>query len=112
MAESMEGSCHCGAVRISVPHAPAGVTECHCSICRRYAALWAYYPREDVTLSGPTQTYVHGRRRIAFHRCTSCGCVMAWLPLGAYPECGVNARMLDGLDLATVERIVEDDASV
>ena len=108
----MEGGCHCGAVRIRVPDAPRDVTECGCSICRRYGALWAYYPVEDVTITGATETYAWGRRAHAFHRCGTSGCVLAWLPRGAYPEFGVNARMIEGLDLATVPRIFEVDASV
>ena len=108
----MEGRCHCGAVRVSVPAPPKDVTECRCSICRRYGALWAYYQVGDIVIAGETETYVWGRRAIAFHRCGACGCVMAWRPRGAYPECGINARMLEGLDLDTVPRIVEDDASM
>ena len=88
------------------------VTECHCSICRRYGALWAYYRTQDVSFTGPTVTYVWGRERIAFHHCGNCGCVMGWLPHGPYPECAVNARVLDRFDLKAVTLIVEDDASV
>ena len=109
----MDGRCHCGAVRISVPSAPAQVTECHCSICRRYGALWAYYAVPLVVMTGPTVTYSWGRKSIAYHRCGVCGCVMAWRAIHeGYPESGVNARMLDGFDLAAVAHVVEDDASV
>jgi hypothetical protein len=99
-------------VHVSVPDLPAKVTECRCTICRRYGALWAYYRKEDVALSGPTDVYVWGRRRIVFHRCSNCGCIVGWLPLGAYPECGINARVLDGFDLSAASIVVEDDASV
>lgn len=113
MTERVSGSCHCGAVQVSVPQAPEHVLECHCTICRRYAALWAYYPKSEVTLTGETDTYVWGRRYITYHRCGACGCVMAWLPRGAdYPECGVNARNLDGFDLSKVTLHVEEDSSV
>jgi hypothetical protein len=37
---------------------------------------------------------------------------MGWVPEGEYPECAVNARMLEGFDVAAVTLIVEDDASV
>jgi hypothetical protein len=111
MTDGAVGSCHCGAVRLSVPRLPANVTECRCSICRRYGALWAYYKVEDVRIAGPTDLYVWGRGHIAFHRCANCGCVVAWTPRGDYPECGVNARMLEALDLDKVRVTVEDDAS-
>ena len=54
MTGRVTGRCHCGEVQVSVISAPAEVTECHCSICRRYAPLWAYYQTGDVQLSGPT----------------------------------------------------------
>jgi hypothetical protein len=50
-----------------------------------------------------------GRKYVAFHRCGNCGCVVGWLPRGDYPECAVNARMLDGFDLDAVTLIVEED---
>lgn len=39
----LETCCHCGAVRIEIPRKPRSLTDCNCSICRRYAPLWAYY---------------------------------------------------------------------
>jgi len=112
MTGRVTGRCHCGEVQVSVISAPAEVTECHCSICRRYAPLWTYYQTGDVLLSGPTDIYRWGRQHIDFHRCHQCGCVMAWMPRGDYPECGINARMLDGFDLSAVSLIVEEDSSV
>jgi hypothetical protein len=32
-------TCHCGAVAIEVPHPPDTLTNCDCSICRRYGTL-------------------------------------------------------------------------
>jgi len=37
------GSCHCGAVQLEIPSAPDHLTNCNCSICWRYGALWAYF---------------------------------------------------------------------
>jgi hypothetical protein len=108
----MHGSCHCGAVQVRVAHPPAEVTECRCSICRRYGAQWAYYRLEDFSLTGPTEVYTWGRRHVAFHRCATCGCVAGWLPRGDYPECAVNARLLDGFDPESVALIIEEDASM
>lgn len=108
----MKGRCHCGAVEVTVPAPPRDVTECGCTLCRRYGGLWAYYPVADVTIEGPTDAYVWGRKYIAHHRCASCGCVMAWVAFDPdYPECGVNARMLEDFDVGSVPRIVEADAS-
>jgi hypothetical protein len=97
----IEASCHCGAVRLSVEAAPAEVTECNCSICRRLGARWAYYSPKQVTLSkaGATQPYVWGDRMLAFHRCKSCGVTTHWQSLdGAKDRMAINARNFEGLD--------------
>jgi len=33
-------SCHCGAVELEIDVAPQDITDCNCSICRRYGVLW------------------------------------------------------------------------
>lgn len=76
------GSCHCDAVRLEVPSAPAVLTSCNCSMCRRLGGLWAYYDPADVRIAGPTTTYVWGDKTMALHRCVVCGCVTHWTPLG------------------------------
>ena len=101
----VEAACHCGAVRLTVPEAPTEVTTCNCSICRRIAALWAYYAPRDVGLprAGATQPYVWGDRMLAFHRCRSCGVTTHWQSLdGAQERMGINARMIDGLDVGAL----------
>jgi hypothetical protein len=102
------GQCHCGDARVSVSHSPERVLECHCSICGRYAALWSYYPVGEISLTGATDTYAWGPENIDFHRCSRCGCVMAWLPRGDHPTGGVNARMLEGFSLQLVEHTISD----
>jgi hypothetical protein len=101
----IEATCHCGAVRLTLPAAPAEVTECNCSICRRLGARWAYYSAKTVGLPKPgsTQPYVWGERMLAFHRCRSCGVTTHWQSLNAAQDrMAVNARMADGLDWATI----------
>lgn len=111
MVERLRGRCHCGGVTVTVPEPPAEVTQCGCTICRRLSALWAYYPVKDVKIAGDTHSYVWGRRYIEFKRCAHCGCVMAWMPRSDYPECGVNARMLESFNLNGARLVVEEDAS-
>jgi hypothetical protein len=97
----MEGSCHCGAVRIQIPRAPAEVTSCNCSICRRLGTLWAYYRPAEVEVAGATVTYRWGEESIDFHHCAACGCTTHWSPISAAVErMGVNARLLDPAILA------------
>lgn len=96
----LTASCHCGAVRVEVPRAPDSVTNCNCSVCRRYGTLWAYYPAVEVRViaaAGATQSYEWGERTLRFVRCATCGCITHWEPNPGKPggKMGVNARNLE-----------------
>jgi hypothetical protein len=107
----VNGSCHCGAVRIEVPQPPEWVASCNCSICRRLGTLWAYYPHADVRVTGPTEPYIWGDKVIGIHHCPTCGCTTHWSRLvERIAVSGVNARMLDGFDPAAVEVRLLDKA--
>ena len=117
-----EASCHCGAVRLVCDAAPTEVTDCNCSICRRYGVLWAYYVPAMVRLVPPdaaTDVYMWDDRAIRFHRCRSCGCVTHWSAVdAAVDRMGVNARLMPPevvararvrrLDGAVTERYLDD----
>ena len=94
----VEGTCHCGAVRFEVDEAPSEVTDCNCSICRRYAVRWAYYSPRHVRITpseGATDIYLCGDRMIEFHRCRNCGCITHWAPADhEYDRMAVNARLM------------------
>jgi hypothetical protein len=102
---AVEASCHCGAVRLVLAAAPEVVTECNCSICRRYGVIWAYYAPEQVRFvpaRPDTDTYMWDDRSLAFHRCRTCGCVTHWWPEPQREQnrMGINARLLDPSVLA------------
>lgn len=104
-------SCHCGAVKLELKTAPETVTDCNCSICRRYGVLWAYYSTKDVCIpadNGTTHIYMWDDRSIEFHRCANCGCVTHWAPVDTtLDRMGVNARLMppDVLAAARVRRL-------
>lgn len=110
----IEAICHCGAVRVQVPHAPEDVKECNCSICRRTGALLAYYAPKDVRIvpeSGATDTYMWGDREIEFHRCKVCGNFTHWRPVDpALERMGVNARLMPPEILADIRVLKFDGA--
>lgn len=116
-AERLSGTCHCGALTIEIPAPPTEITNCNCSICRRLGTLWAYYPAEQVTVSGhpgSTDAYVHGDRTLRLVRCKTCGCVSHWEPLEAKDgdrigtRIGVNIRNFDpGLIDSTRMRMLD-----
>lgn len=108
-------SCHCGAVKVQVPRRPRSLTNCNCSMCRRYGVLWAYYRDAEVRLQAApdaTDEYAWGRKSQRFIRCRHCGCVMQWKkfePTGASYS-GVNARNFDPAELGDVRIRLLDGA--
>ena len=95
---AIEATCHCGQVRLEIGAELNEVTDCNCSICRRYGALWAYFTPRQVRViapAGATETYMWGDRMIRFHRCKSCGCITHWTAVDeTVPRMGVNARLM------------------
>jgi len=103
----LSGTCHCKAVRVEIPRRPRMLTNCNCSICRRYGVLWAYYQAASVRVvhePGATESYAWGRRALRFVRCRTCGCLMLWER--AQPRkvsyVGINARNFEPGDLGPV----------
>jgi len=94
----IEASCHCGSVKLEIAAAPETVTNCNCSICRRYGVLWAYYSPSDVRIvadEGATDMYMWDDRSLEFHRCRNCGCVTHWAAVDkSRDRMGVNARLM------------------
>ena len=96
----LKAVCHCGNISISAMKLPATVTSCNCSICRRYAALWAYYKPADVEvkfLNDESTFYIWGDRELEFHRCVTCGCVTHYVTTDKFndPIFAINARMIE-----------------
>jgi len=111
------GTCHCGAVKVSIPERPASVSDCNCSICRRYGALWSFFIAKTVKIEASADVlrrYLWGAKELAFVRCKNCGCVVWWEQAASNPEAkmGVNLRMFDPavLDAAEVKKL--DGASL
>jgi hypothetical protein len=117
----IHASCHCGAVELEIDVAPQDVTECNCSICRRYGVLWAYYSPSQVhfTKSPATDIYMWGDKATQFHRCLVCGCISHWSAVNpSTNRMGVNARLMDPelirhikvrqLDGAVTEKYIDD----
>ncbi|MFZ6847869.1 GFA family protein [Undibacterium sp. RuRC25W] len=96
----LEGSCHCGAVRLMLPSIPETAIACNCSLCRRLGALWARYPFGSVRIEGHpehTSNYVWGDKTLKTIRCNYCGCVTHWEPIDGElgTSHGINLRNFD-----------------
>lgn len=101
----ISANCHCGQIRLHIPHAPAQVTNCNCSLCRRTGALWAYYTVDEVQIEGDpehTESYIWGDKLLRTVRCRHCGSVTHWAPLGQGDDAkrmAVNIRMFEPADV-------------
>ena len=103
----LKATCHCGAVEITIPRRPETITNCDCSICRRYGTLWGYFASTEVTIRaepGATQGYAWGATTIRFVRCERCGCVTHWEPIVASrgTRMGINIRNFDPDEIGDV----------
>ena len=102
-----EGSCHCGAVRLTLPSTPDVATDCNCSLCRRIGGPWVYFPFGSVRIDGhpeSTTAYVQGDRVLRTIRCATCGCVTHWEPIPPTEGTrhGVNLACFDPALIASV----------
>jgi hypothetical protein len=106
----IRAACHCEAVRFEFAEPPKWVLDCNCTLCRRYGGLWCYFdgPEAMELVSSPapdaTEAYTWLDGDLEFHRCRTCGCVTHMLAAKRDPPViyGVNARLMAGLDPATV----------
>jgi hypothetical protein len=103
----LEGSCHCGAVRLTLPFAPEVGTSCNCSLCRRIGGTWAYYELGTVKIEGhpeSTAEYIWGDKTLRTIHCKTCACVTHWEPLQPTPgsKHGVNLANFEPSLLASV----------
>jgi hypothetical protein len=97
-------SCHCGAIRLEVDAALAGLEECNCSTCARHGFIFWKVPVEAVRL-------VSQKCRLASYHwrdadggtqfCPTCGAVL--MRTGYRDRIAVNARCIDGIDVFTLE---------
>lgn len=113
MKLAIQGTCLCNTVQLGVARMPRQVTQCSCSVCRRYGTLWAYYPRSSVLIEAPRGALEEFSRRprgLKFGRCKSCGCVIYWDSRRRDPDrrMGINMRNFDHARMADVPISVLD----
>ena len=103
-----QGTCHCGAVKLTLPSTPEVATACNCSLCRRIGGPWVYFEFGTVQIEGhPENTleYIQGDRTLRTVRCRTCGCVTHWEPLDPKPGAkhGVHLGNFDPELIASVK---------
>jgi hypothetical protein len=100
----ISASCHCGVVQIELARRPRSLTQCTCSICHRYGALWAYCTRKTARVSfapGAVTAYLWNDKVIEFYHCKTCGCLTHYESTEKALESrvAVNARMMSRTDI-------------
>ena len=111
--DTLHGGCHCGRVRFEVDAAPGfEVLDCNCSICRMTGFLHLIVPASRFRLlSGANDlveyTFNTGTARHLF--CGHCGIKGFYVPRSHPHGFSVNARCLDGIDVAALKVVAFDD---
>lgn len=105
MPETYEGGCHCGRVRFRVTADLDKLTQCNCSICTKKGFLHLIVaPQQFELLSGDDDLLCYrfntGAARHLF--CRICGIHAFYVPRSDPDKIDVNARCLDGIDLAAL----------
>lgn len=111
-----QGSCHCGAVLLTIPETPQIATQCNCSLCRRIGGPWAYFPWGTVTITAKQDVlaaYMWGDKTLRTWHCSTCGCVTHWEPVDpvAHPRHGVNLGNFDPELISSVRVRLFDGAN-
>lgn len=100
------GSCHCGDVRFEVDGEIDEVLDCNCSICKKKGLLhWIVTPDRFRLLAGEQAltTYTFGTGIAKHTFCRRCGVQPFYQPRSHPGRIDVNARCLDGVDVATLD---------
>lgn len=98
MGDRIEGHCHCGAVRVSVPAEASGVIACHCDDCQKlhgnFFALLAA-PKADVTWTGEESIrWYDSSEKVRRSFCGNCGSRLAKDPKDK-PQMLVSVGLFD-----------------
>ena len=104
------GSCHCGAVKFSIPRDidTGAVRRCDCSLCKRRGAVMLACPTEDVQIEQGAEHLIHYKwnTKVATHHfCSNCG-IMTHHQRRTTPEiCGINVGCIDELDYRSFQDV-------
>ena len=100
-----QGSCHCGNVKFEAEGDLKQVLACNCSICTRKGSLLWFIPRGNFKLvSGNPSTYTFNKHFIKHRFCATCGIhpYAEAADRSGKPMAAINARCLEGVDLAAL----------
>lgn len=109
----LKGSCHCGAVTLSV-HLPQGTKPsnyCDCSLCRRKGAIMLTATLDGLTINSGADRltlYQFNSHTAKHYFCSICGIYTHHQRRSNSNEYGVNAGIFDALDLRALTPYMAD----
>ena len=91
------GTCHCGAIRLTLRDEPVDAASCNCSLCRRSGGLWHYCHPDLVTVEAAEGVaYRQGDCMLDTWHCATCGCTTHWTAVDpGFSKMAVNLRMFE-----------------
>jgi hypothetical protein len=98
---TVEGGCHCGAVRFRATLRTYDGSACNCSMCAKKAYVHLIVPRQDFTLlTDPSAlaTYRFNTGTAAHHFCKTCGVHSFYVPRSHPDGFSLNARCVDDIE--------------
>ena len=101
----MRGGCHCGRVVYEVEGPPSWITQCNCSICTKKGYLHWIVPRDKFRLLTPWDDltiYTFNTHMAKHYFCPRCGVASFYIARSDPDKIDVNARCIEGLDLAAI----------
>lgn len=113
---TLNGSCHCGAVRFSttLTEGFASARRCTCSICRMRGAVAVTSTPENFRITqgeDKLATYRFNTMSAEHHFCTVCGIYTHHKRRSAPGQLGVNVACLEGVSPFDFEELVVYDGS-
>ena len=109
----LSATCPCGAVELTLNHAPEFINDCDCSLCLRAGAIWGYYNTAETRITGATTVYVRDDRdtpAVETHSCITCNVTTHWHLTESFKQTtddpnkmGVNMRLFKVEDKKGVE---------
>lgn len=111
---TLNGACHCGAVRFTVElsNGLASARRCTCSMCRMRGALAVTAKLDGLTITQGADklaAYRFNTRTAEHHFCTNCGIYTHHKRRSNPNELGVNVACLEGLSPFDFREIVVFD---
>ena len=115
-SKTYSGSCHCGRIAFEVDGMIEQLMDCNCSMCRRRGGLLWFVSRDALRLSTPASnlsTYTFNKHMLLHRFCAHCGIA----PFSEGEKKGakmaaINARCLEGVELASLKVVKVDGRSV